>query len=664
MTRLRRVLVEYWPFLIPALILLPSLGDSFLYPGSGALYSDMAITHYPNAFFLQGALKQGYIPLWSPQILSGFPFVAHPYSGLWYPPYWLALLFSLPLGLNLVLAAHVILAGVGMYSFLRQQGIGQSAATFGGLAFQTAPRLFAHIGAGHLMLVMAVCLTPWLLWASSSKKQPLSSILLALIIFVDPRWALYAAALWVTWLFSQKRLVWAVKQGAIAAVLALPALWLYLQYGQLSTRASLTATEVLELSLPPSNLLGLLLPQWGGVHEWVIYPGIIVFVLVVLARPWQAHLRFWLFVILASVILSLGSYVPGASWLAELPGISQLRIPPRSLLLAAFAWAVLLAVALQRLSLAPTARRTLRLWHLSLLMLLVSFGMLAAMQGSWLWQTALFAAGLVFCSWLLQERWLAGKRLVLTLGVLALVDLLVTSASLVSFRPSPVVLAEGAAVAQQLNSDGEVFRVYSPDYSLPQQTAAAYGLELAGGVDPLQLQVYAGYLAAAGGFPLSGYSVTLPPLDVTSQVDAGLLGRLNVKYVVSQKPLQADGLSLQDTEPYVYLNSHFLPRAWLEREDKTLATESVQIEANSILVNATGPGRLILAEVQYPGWHIYIDGKPAQYVAGMLRSVQLPAGEHRVEAWFFPDALRYGLPLAIVAWLLCFAKLLRRRYEP
>lgn len=661
-TKVRVVLSEYWPFLLPVLVLLPGLG-SFLYPGSGAAYSDMAITHYPNALFLQNALRQGEVPLWSQQILSGFPFVAHPYSGLWYPPYWLALLFPLPLGLNLVLAAHVLLAGVGMYCFLRQQGIGQPAATLGGLAFQAAPRLFAHIGAGHLMLVMAVCLTPWLLWASSSKSRLPASIFLALILVADPRWALYAAALWAAWLLWQKRPIYATGQGALGAVLALPALWLYWQYGQLSTRASLTAVEVLELSMPPSGLLGLLLPQWGGSHEWVIYPGVVLLLLVALARPWRSSLRFWFAVILVCILVALGSYVPGATWLAELPGVSQLRIPPRALLLASFAWAVLLAAALQQVSKMPTARRSLRLLHLSVLMLLVSFGVLAAMQSAPLWRPALFAAGLVLCAWLVHERWPAGRRLALALGALVLLDLLVASASLVRFRPSAEVLAEGAEVAQRLAEDTSVFRVYSPDYSLPQQTAATYGLELAGGVDPLQLQSYAGYLAAAGGYLPTGYRVALPPLDGVGRLDAVLLGRLNVKYIVSQQPLQVDGLSLQHAEPYIYLNSHFRPRAWLERGDEIEAATLLYIGTNRVVVHAEGPGLLVASEVDYPGWHVLVDRRPAQFATpnGLLRTVQLPAGEHEVEFYFMPDALRYGLPIAIAAWLISIAKVLRRR---
>ena len=82
-------------FLVPPLVLLPSIGQFYYAPGSS--FSDLAISHYPNALFLLNAIKTGQgFPWWSPSILSGYPFAADPLSGLWYPPGLLALLLPLP----------------------------------------------------------------------------------------------------------------------------------------------------------------------------------------------------------------------------------------------------------------------------------------------------------------------------------------------------------------------------------------------------------------------------------------------------------------------------------------------------------------------------------------------------------------------------------------
>ena len=651
----------YAVFLLPLVLLLPGM-TSFIFPGSGAAFSDMAVTHYPNALFLQNALRQGVVPLWSSQILSGFPFVAHPYSGLWYPPYWLALLFPLPLGLNLVLAAHVVLAGVGMYAFLRQQGCAHAAALLGGLVFQLAPRLFAHIGAGHLMLVMAVCLTPWLLWASRSPRLP-AALVLALIVGADPRWGLYAGALWAAWLLWQRRPRYLLQQAGMAALLALPALWLYLQYGSLSTRANLSPAEVLELSLPPAQLLGLLLPQWSSAHEWVIYAGVVLLLLVLLARPWQRGIRFWMALLIVCVLVALGSNIPGAQWLAELPGASQLRIPPRALLLASLAWAVLAAGAAQQLAAAAWPQKPLRLLHAAVLAWLLSFAALAAWQGAQLGQPAMFAAALVLAAWLAHERWRSGRVLLLALSVLVAADLLVASGSLLRFRPADSVLAEGAEAAQYLAQDDDIFRVYTPDHSLPQQTAALYGLELANGVDPLQLHGYSDLMAKAAGYSQSGYSVALPPLDVTAQSDAVLLGRLNIKYLVAAQPMNVEGLELLLEEPYVYLNSHYRPRAWMEQGGEAQRVPLLDVQANRMTLHAYGPGQLNIAELQYPGWHVLRDRQPAEFAVpgNVLRRVVLPAGEHEIELYFMPDALRFGLPVTALAWLVMLWRVFRRQ---
>jgi hypothetical protein len=95
--------------------------------------------------------------------------------------------------------------------------------------------------------------------------------------------------------------------------------------------------------------------------------------------------------------------------------------------------------------------------------------------------------------------------------LLCLLDWGALDRTLFAPRPAQVVLAEGDQLAKYLASQPGHFRVYSPSYSLPQQTAAYYHVELADGVDPLQLQSYVSFMQSASGVPSNGYSVTLPP---------------------------------------------------------------------------------------------------------------------------------------------------------
>jgi hypothetical protein len=58
----------------------------------------------------------------------------------------------------------------------------------------------------------------------------------------------------------------------------------------------------------------------------------------------------------------------------------------------------------------------------------------------------------------------------------------------------------------------EADRIYSPTYSLEQQTAEAYSLRLFGGVDPFQLTGVVDAIEQASGVKIEAYSVVLPPI--------------------------------------------------------------------------------------------------------------------------------------------------------
>ena len=197
---------------IPFLILIPFLGDFFYQPGS--LYSDLTVSHLPNAYFLHQTLFAGKgVPFWSPTILSGYPFAADPLSGLWYPPGWMAVLFPTPLVYNLLFILHLILDGTGTFLFLKAQKLKIPAALFGGLLFESLPILFAHFAAGHITLVYAVSWTPWLLLAEFTVKKnrfrnwswALPGIVLGIISLADIRWSVFAGILWLGYgLFARK----------------------------------------------------------------------------------------------------------------------------------------------------------------------------------------------------------------------------------------------------------------------------------------------------------------------------------------------------------------------------------------------------------------------------------------------------------------------------
>jgi hypothetical protein len=226
-------------------------------------------------------------------------------------------------------------------------------------------------------------------------------------------------------------------------------------------------------------------------------------------------------------------------------------------------------------------------------------------------------------------------------------------------------------MAQAVAREAGGGRVLSPSYSLPQPVAVIAGLELADGIDPLQLASYRDFMAASLGFSPDDYSVTLPPFpdgDPTkawaAAVDSQRIGLLNVSYVLSAFPLEADGLTLEERPEgtYVYRNANARPRAWIQPSvgegAEWTRVDEIDRSVDLIRIRAMGPGTLVVSQPMYPGWHAAIDGRgaPIETVYGVLQAVQLTPGEHDIEFAFRPGSVYFGASLTLLsalalAWL-------------
>ena len=673
-------------------------------------YSDLLITHLPNALFIHKSVATWHqIPLWNPDILSGMPISGDPLAGLWYPPLWLAILLPLPLTFNLLAAAHLAFGGWGVWRLARWERVDEWGGVGAAVAFSGTPALVGHYALGHVTLLMAVCWTPWLLvavhrvadtvirddrnWAAWAGT---AGAVLGLVFLVDPRWSvpagLLAGALAVRLLVGRGRPVGVMfrglRSGGLAAfigvgaagVLGVP---LY-QLAALSTRSTLTPADTLTLSLPPARLLSLFVPDMGGYPEWMVYLGLgslaLALTAVVLRRPgaW-----FWSGVAVGGWLLAVGGATPAYAAAARLiPGLSMLRVPPRFLMLSALAVAVLAGQGLTGLYGADHTPRARAVRRVSL----VGFGWLA------LAVTALLASQFVGVSTgagrdlaiagafggsygviLFVQRWSTTSPKIqawLWIGILG-VELALVGGSLQQVKSASTSAGLPAGVDKVVPSAYGVSRVFSPSYAVPQRAAVQAGLELADGVNPLQLRTYWEDMASATGFDAAGYSVTLPPFPAGDpakawgvNLDAARLGRLNVKYVISSYPLQAANFDqIEGGAVNVYLNRQARPRAWVEPSDAGSAVDYAPVESlvwtpNHIDIRASGPGVLVLSELAYPGWQVTVDGAraPVSTAAGGLRAVSLGPGLHQVRFTFVPWPLAAGgamtvLGFGLLAWL-------------
>lgn len=635
-------------FLLPssyfllALVFLPSLAlcpNCIPYPPNSA-FTDLLISHLPNAqYWRESLMRFGQWPLWNAQLFGGQPFAADPLAGLWYPPNWLLLILPFPFGFNLLLALHLAWGGSGLFRFLRAEGLPRTAAWFGGLAFAGTPKLIAHLGAGHLSLVCAVAWTPWLLLALKAAREPgglklgsFAGATSALIFLADPRWAFYAlllgAAYWITNLAAPLRarsfsaaFGFALTFAALSAALALP----LLEFVARTDRSALTLAEAGEYSLPPQYLLGLIVPQLRGFHEWQTFLGIAPLLLALLAGALAARrLWFWLLAALSAAAFALGvNFFLFPLLFGLVPGLSLLRVPARAWFIVALAVAVLAAHGLRCLTddVLPRLRARSNL----------------------------------------GRRVPSARAAVLALIALTVLDLWRVNVTLVEARPRPPRTEASTWIATQPG----LFRVYSPSYSLPLDD----GLQHIDGVNPLHLASAARFIERASGVPRAGYTVTLPPFasedlataNASVMPDAHLLGLLNVKYVAAEFDLNVPQLRLVQTfgRTRIYENAAWKPRAWMEGD---APAELVAWSPNRIKIRAEGPGRLVLSEADFPGWEARADGValPIEPVEGLLRSVVLRPGVQEVVFEYRPLSVSSGLALTALS-LIGLVVLWRRR---
>ncbi|HSJ49658.1 MAG TPA: hypothetical protein VLA90_00020 [Actinomycetota bacterium] len=138
-SRLRRAFVEVaGPAAIVFAVLISLRGFAFL-PRLTSQHPDLVTFWLPRSCLLGDALRDGRVPLWNPFEMAGTPFAADTQSG------WLSLAtmasswaFGCGGALRVMIVVYPILAGLGLWWFLRREALGQIAATAGGVSLAMA----------------------------------------------------------------------------------------------------------------------------------------------------------------------------------------------------------------------------------------------------------------------------------------------------------------------------------------------------------------------------------------------------------------------------------------------------------------------------------------------------------------------------------------------
>lgn len=154
-------LPRWWPLALLATLVLAFQWVPLTSPNASIQW-DAVDVHYSSQRYFAESIKSGELPFWTPYIFSGFPFLADPQVGAWYPPNWPFFLAGItPRAIQAEIALHLLLACFGTFFLARQFGLAAAASVATAIAYGLSGFFAGH--ASHVGMIQAAAWLPWLL---------------------------------------------------------------------------------------------------------------------------------------------------------------------------------------------------------------------------------------------------------------------------------------------------------------------------------------------------------------------------------------------------------------------------------------------------------------------------------------------------------------------
>jgi hypothetical protein len=125
------------------------------------LQADAAYVFEPDGLQVREALRDGRLPVWTPDLAAGRPLLASQQSAPLYPLNWLGVVFPYYDALAWIAVLKLVVAGAGLFLLARTLALSRGAALIGGVAFAFGTYMIVWLDHPH---VNAYVLLPWLLW--------------------------------------------------------------------------------------------------------------------------------------------------------------------------------------------------------------------------------------------------------------------------------------------------------------------------------------------------------------------------------------------------------------------------------------------------------------------------------------------------------------------
>ncbi len=655
-----------------------------LWSGGGFIGGDVYSYYLPQKVVYSQSLSEGVLPLWHPLTGHGYPMIAESQTGVLYP---FNLLFYSTFDLNTAYNAnhllHYVMAFFFCFLFARKIALGTFGAIFAatiytygwfpphsswewaiiggawlplalwcvesflqtrwwryliGLAIIIDLQLLAgHFNIAFLTLLLIAGYVPFRLWFFSQEEQEQQTKrdkrwkpLLAIAVALGFGFLLAAVQVLPTWELKHQSQRAELNKDFNPAYGHIPPLYFTQMTTSLLWYSPTTNTDKAIETLTayrvnaPTNKVEAHL-YFGMIPFWLL---ILFFIKSLLNRKqisrWQ---KMWLLFALLSMIYATGWLIPVTKYL---PGFNFFQGPGRYSLITTLAVALLAGGIIDR-------------WYKSVATIpskkVILIGMLC-----------LTVVDLWFVS-----RWVSYS--------------LVTSTPIINFRDeSPV-----RQLLTKYKAEKGIPRVWAPGQNLFNITGFAatptyLGLSPEAYYDPKLI------MPKSPDVPKrQNKEKGKRPRQVTLQ-QIKWLQQAGVTHVLSFDEIDLTATPLQ----LKWMGGdRLLHNAWGRRSDEPIylyelagsrgrvsfaspqAGQKIQVQqkdVNTVTMDVTTEkkGLLILTDLAYPGWKVFVDDKSAKslVVDGMFRGVDIPAGTHRVQWKFRPRSVWWGAIISLVTLLI------------
>ncbi|MCC6589107.1 MAG: hypothetical protein IT168_20590 [Bryobacterales bacterium] len=597
---------------------------------------DAIDVHYTSQRYFSDVIRQGKLPEWVPYIYSGYPFLADPQVGAWYPLNWPFFLLGVtPASIQGEIALHVLIALIGTYLFVFRWTNERLAAAAGAMLYGFSGFFAGH--ASHVGMVETAAWLPWILlavdgalrtgapgWAAASGLlMGVAALAGHFQTLVYSGFAVVGYAVFVT--VREKAPVrnvavalvgLAVLTPLIAAAMLIPGMEL-LNYSVRSgmsftgaTNSPLTVGSLVTLVWP--NALGAFdPPTYNGpadITQYYFYTGILLLPLAVLGLV-KSPLR-WpaLVLIVPAFWYSLGPGFGFYDVVARLPGFGSVRAPVHMWFVVAMGFALAGGAGVAYLAQTVPVRA-------------VVFAVL----------------GIIFAD-LFYSNSLSNP---LAYARESFADLY--GNKLQQFQ-------------QRLGSQlPPLTRFHAPGSNTtfgPQNHPIDTRVETTYGYNPLALRHYADYFAAIERNPK-----LMDELGAKFRLDRAAGGVINVETAMPRVTIPPTVAATGDLATLDPVRTAIAKVDAKQDPNGMVTVTGYEPGSYKVHYKVASPSLVRVAEAWYPGWEAEAGGKslPVVKVDGALMGVVVPAGEGDVTVRFRLGGVRLGMAISAVALAVAIA---------